>query len=44
MKKFSGIKGKCTSIKGISDEISEDLDELRDTIKADLLEVSNSLK
>ncbi len=44
MKKFSSIKGKCTSIKGISDEIAEDLDELRDTIKADLLEVSNSLK
>ena len=44
MKKFSNIKTKCTSIKGTADEISEDLEELRDTIKADLLEVSNSLK
>ena len=32
MKNFSNIKKKCTSIKGISDEISEDLDELRDKI------------
>ena len=44
MKKFSNIKTKCTSIKGTADEISEDLDELRETINADLLEVSNSLK
>ena len=44
MKKFSNIKTKCTSIKGTADEISEYLDELRDTIKADLLEVSKSLK
>jgi hypothetical protein len=44
MKKFSSIKAKCTNIKGISDEISEDLDELRETINADLLGVSNSLK
>jgi hypothetical protein len=44
MKEFSNIKRKCTNIKGISEEISEDLEELRDTIKADLLEVSKSLK
>jgi len=44
MKKFSNIKTKCTSIKGTADEISEDIEELRDTIKADLLEVSKSLK
>ena len=44
MKKFSDIKRKCTSIKGISDEISEDLEGLRDTINTDLSEVSNSLK
>ena len=44
MKKFSTIKTKCTSIKGTADEISEDLDELREIINADLLEVSNSLK
>ncbi len=44
MKKFSNIKTKCTSIKGTADEISEDLDELRETINVDLLEVSNSLK
>jgi len=44
MKEFSNIKRKCTSIKGISEEISEDLEELRDTIKADLSEVSKSLK
>ena len=44
MKKFSNIKTKCTSIKGTADEISEDLDELREIINADLLEVSNSLK
>ena len=44
MKKFSNIKTKCTSIKGTADEISEYLDELRDTIKADLSEVSKSLK
>lgn len=44
MKEFSNIKRKCTSIKGISEEISEDLEELRDTIKTDLLEVSKSLK
>ena len=44
MKEFSNIKRKCTNIKGISEEISEDLEELRDTIKADLSEVSKSLK
>jgi hypothetical protein len=44
MKKFSSIKAKCTNIKGISDEITEDLDELRETINADLLGVSNSLQ
>jgi hypothetical protein len=44
MKKFSNIKTKCTSIKGTADEISEDLEELRDIIKADLLEVSKSLQ
>ena len=44
MKNFSNIKKKCTSIKGISDEISEDLDELRDKIKEDILTVSKSLQ
>ena len=44
MKKFSNIKTRCTSIKNISDEITENLDELRDTIKSDLLEVSKSLQ
>jgi hypothetical protein len=44
MKKFSSIKAKCTSIKGTADEISEDLDELRGTINADLLGVSKSLQ
>ena len=44
MKKFSNIKAKCTSIKGTADEISEDLDELRETINADLLGVSKSLQ
>jgi hypothetical protein len=44
MKDFSNIKRKCTSIKGISDEISEDLDELRDKIKEDILTVSKSLQ
>jgi hypothetical protein len=44
MKEFSNIKRKCTNIKGISDEISEDLEELRNTIKVNLLEVSTSLK
>jgi len=44
MKEFSNIKRKCTSIKGISDEISEDLEGLRDKIKEDLSEVSKSLK
>jgi len=44
MKKFSNIKAKCTSIKNTSDEISEYLDELRETINADLLGVSKSLK
>ena len=44
MKEFSNIKRKCTNIKTISDEISEDLEELRDTIKTDLSEVSKSLK
>ena len=44
MKKFSSIKAKCTNIKGISDEISEDLEELRETINADLLGVSKSLQ
>ena len=44
MKNFSNIKKKCTSIKGISDEISEDLDELRDKIKEDVLIVSKSLQ
>jgi hypothetical protein len=44
MKDFSNIKRKCTSIKGISDEISEDLDQLRDKIKKDVLLVSKSLQ
>ncbi len=44
MEKFSNIKTRCTSIKTIAKEISEYLDELRETIKADLLEVSKSLK
>jgi hypothetical protein len=44
MKKFSNIKTKCTIIKNTSDEITESLDELRETINADLLGVSNSLK
>ena len=44
MNDFSNIKRKCTSIKGISDEISEDLDELRDKIKEDILTVSKSLQ
>jgi hypothetical protein len=44
MKKFSNIKTKCTSIKKTSDEISDDLDDLRDLIKADLDDVSKSLK
>ena len=44
IKKFSDIKKKCTSIKNTSEEISEHLEELRDEIKKDLLEVSNSLK
>jgi hypothetical protein len=44
MKNFSSIKKKCTSIKGMSNEISEDLDELRDKIKADILIVSKSLQ
>ena len=44
MKKFSNIKTKCTSIKNTSDEISDDLDDLRDLIKADLDDVSKSLK
>jgi len=44
MKDFSNIKKKCTSIIGISDEISEDLDQLRDKIKQDVLLVSKSLQ
>jgi hypothetical protein len=44
MKKFSNIKTRCTSIKNISDEIAENLEELHDTIKSDLLEVSKSLQ
>jgi hypothetical protein len=44
MKEFSNIKRKCTNIQDISNGISEDLEELRETIKADLLEVSKSLK
>jgi hypothetical protein len=44
MKTFSNIKTKCTSIKNTSDEIAEGLEELRETINADLLGVSNSLK
>ena len=44
MKKFSNIKTKCTSIKNTSEEISYDLDDLRDLIKADLDDVSKSLK
>ena len=44
MKKFSNIKTKCTSIKNTSEEISDDLDDLRDLIKADLDDVSKSLK
>ena len=44
MKEFSDIKRRCTSIKDISDEISNALEELRNKIKANLLEVSKSLK
>ena len=44
MKKFSNIKTKCTSIKTISDEIVEDMEKYRDLIKADLDDVSKSLK
>jgi hypothetical protein len=44
MKKFQNVKTKCTSIMGTAEEISEYLDELQETIKADLLEVSKSLK
>jgi len=44
MKKFSNIKTKCTSIKNTSEEISKDLDDLRDLIKVDLDDVSKSLK
>ena len=44
MKKFSNIKTKCTSIKNISDEIVEDMEKYRDLIKADLEDVSKSLK
>jgi hypothetical protein len=44
MKKFTSIKTKCTSIKGTADEISKELDELRDVINIELSEVSNSLK
>ena len=44
MKKFSNIKTKCTIIKNTSDEITESLDELRETINADLLGVSKSLQ
>ncbi len=44
MKEFSNIKRKCTNIQDISNGISEDLEKLRETIKADLLEVSKSLK
>ena len=44
MKNFSNIKKKCTSIKDISVEISDDLDELREKIKKDILIVSKSLQ
>ena len=44
MKKFSNIKTKCTSIKGTAEEISVDLDDLRDLIKTDLADIEKSLK
>jgi hypothetical protein len=44
IKKFSNIKTKCTSINSISEEISTEVDALRDAIKTDLEEISKSLK
>jgi hypothetical protein len=44
MKKFSNIKAKCTSINTITEDIKKDLDDYRDLIKADLDDVSKSLK
>ena len=44
MKKFSNIKTKCTSISSISEEISTEVQDLRDTIKTDLEEISKALK
>jgi len=44
MKKFSNIKTKCTSISSISEEISAEVQNLRDTIKTDLEEISKALK
>jgi len=44
MKKFSNIKTKCTSINTLTEDIKKDLDDLRDLIKADLDEVTKSLK
>ena len=43
MKKFSTIKGKCTGIKDVAEEIRDDLDELNDIIKDDLKSVAESL-
>ena len=44
MKKFSNIKTKCTSISGLSEEISTEVEDLRDAIKTDLEEISKALK
>ena len=44
MGEFSNIKRKCTSIKNITDDISKDLDDLRDLIKTDLEDIEKSLK
>ena len=43
MKKFSNIKTKCTSISSISEEISAEVQNLRDTIKTDLEEISKKI-
>ena len=43
MKRFSGIKAKCTSITTTSEGIISDLEEIESEIKNNLEEVSNSL-
>jgi len=43
IKRFAGIKTKCTSITTTSDGIKSDLDEIESEIKNNLEEVSNSL-